>query len=461
MLIFIPAIILSCLSFQLAAEDLEQQLLLAYKKEFAFLNAQKKNLQQRQQQLSVQYQESLQKAEKNLQSLQDKLLHLASTNEQQSQELALREQNQDQEMDVTNSLENMILQAVLTLQNDHTIAFTDKMPLLDKLRTIFTVATQVLPTLGTLRKQQMEFFLADGTKMNGEALWLGKVAAFSINPPHQGPLYPIGEGRFQLLGDFDQKAVREFLTAKSKSLVQLYLFEPGKDLAKVTTKKNLGQWITSGGPIAWVIVVLGLIALILVCWRGMILRAMSHGRQDLLEQVQGALAEKNFLRAKDFCQQAPGPRSRILLLTLDNLHLTPTRLNDLWTESLLQESKSIDRFASIITVIAAIGPLLGLLGTVTGMIATFDVITEFGTGDPKLLSGGISEALITTELGLIVAIPTLLLGNMLSSYGVKIKKELEYLALALFNYALTLTEETPQLRAPGQRPTTRENACLI
>jgi biopolymer transport protein ExbB len=99
----------------------------------------------------------------------------------------------------------------------------------------------------------------------------------------------------------------------------------------------------------------------------------------------------------------------------------------------MHESTRLDRFSSAIMVIAAVSPLLGLLGTVTGMIATFDIITEFGTGDPKLLSGGISIALVTTELGLIVAIPMLLLGNMLSAWAEKIKDGMEHSALHLIN----------------------------
>ena len=85
-------------------------------------------------------------------------------------------------------------------------------------------------------------------------------------------------------------------------------------------------------------------------------------------------------------------------------------------ERLLSESRElINDNMNVIATCVALCPLLGLLGTVTGMIATFDIITEFGTGDPKMLSGGISTALITTQLGLIVAIPAVLLGNAMAS----------------------------------------------
>ncbi len=95
---------------------------------------------------------------------------------------------------------------------------------------------------------------------------------------------------------------------------------------------------------------------------------------------------------------------------------------------------------------AAVSPLLGLLGTVTGMISTFDVITEFGTGNPKLLSGGISEALVTTELGLIVAIPALLLGHLLSGWSDGIRDGLDASALAVVNRSLGLKDPEPEDR---------------
>jgi len=83
-------------------------------------------------------------------------------------------------------------------------------------------------------------------------------------------------------------------------------------------------------------------------------------------------------------------------------------------EAILGKIPAIERFVSTLGMLAAIAPLLGLLGTVTGMINTFHVITYYGAGDPKMMSGGISEALVTTMLGLTVAIPIMLLHTLLS-----------------------------------------------
>jgi len=87
---------------------------------------------------------------------------------------------------------------------------------------------------------------------------------------------------------------------------------------------------------------------------------------------------------------------------------------------ILKETPRLERSLNLLKIIAAVAPLLGLLGTVTGMIITFQAITIFGAGDPKAMAGGISGALVTTVLGLIVAIPTVLLHTFVSGRAKKI-----------------------------------------
>jgi len=101
--------------------------------------------------------------------------------------------------------------------------------------------------------------------------------------------------------------------------------------------------------------------------------------------------------------------------TLRNLGRHRDHLEDIISESILHESATLNKFGAFILVIAAVSPLLGLLGTVTGMIATFQAITLFGTGDPKLMAGGISQALVTTVLGLVVAIPLLFMHGLVAA----------------------------------------------
>ena len=102
-------------------------------------------------------------------------------------------------------------------------------------------------------------------------------------------------------------------------------------------------------------------------------------------------------------------------------------------ELLVAETSRMSGHLNTLAVIAGVAPLLGLLGTVTGMIRLFEVITRFGTGDPKLLAGGISEALITTEVGLIIAVPVLLLHNFLRNCRNRITAELQVGTLRIIN----------------------------
>ncbi len=107
-----------------------------------------------------------------------------------------------------------------------------------------------------------------------------------------------------------------------------------------------------------------------------------------------------------------------------------------------QEFKAM-RYIGTILILAAIAPLLGLLGTVTGMITTFDVISQFGTGNARALASGISEALVTTQSGLVVAVPGLILGGLLLRRGEKLKARMEL-------FCIGLQEETDRMRPCGE-----------
>ena len=120
-------------------------------------------------------------------------------------------------------------------------------------------------------------------------------------------------------------------------------------------------------------------------------------------------------------------------------------------EAILHQLPRVESGLSVLAVLGAVAPLLGLLGTVTGMINTFRVITLFGTGDPKLMSGGISEALVTTELGLIVAIPIMLMHTFLPRRADHIIGDMEEKAVQLTNIIQTGSETPPLLAAGRER----------
>jgi biopolymer transport protein ExbB len=203
--------------------------------------------------------------------------------------------------------------------------------------------------------------------------------------------------------------------------------------------KTVVAYITSGGSIAWIIVALGLLGVVFIVLRIFFLRAASASTGKVSREVGSLVREGRLEEALKACKRLKGSTANVVASAVRNLDRDREHIEDIVSEQILHESAHLNRFGALIMVIAAVAPLLGLLGTVTGMIATFDIITEFGTGDPKLLSSGISIALITTEVGLEVAIPTLIFGNLLSGWAESIKDDMEKAALHVMN----LYKDTP------------------
>ncbi len=100
-------------------------------------------------------------------------------------------------------------------------------------------------------------------------------------------------------------------------------------------------------------------------------------------------------------------------------------------ETVIHLVASLDRYLSVIGALAAVAPLMGLLGTVTGMIATFDIIAIYGTGNARAMAGGVSEALITTQTGLLVAIPGLYMSNFLNRRAQNLKQRIASVGIYL------------------------------
>ena len=173
----------------------------------------------------------------------------------------------------------------------------------------------------------------------------------------------------------------------------------GAMLALLVQKPNLMERIRQGGIIGYIIIALGIIALIIALERFVVL--LLTGRK-----IQSQI--------KDKTPDSGNPLGRIMLAYTNNPDVDTETLSLKLDEAILRELPRIKRGLRTLAILAAVAPLLGLLGTVTGIIETFQSITLYGTGDPRLMSGGISQALVTTVLGLVVAIPILLLHSMLA-----------------------------------------------
>jgi biopolymer transport protein ExbB len=178
----------------------------------------------------------------------------------------------------------------------------------------------------------------------------------------------------------------------------------GGFLKAIINTPTLEERWHQGRQVGYIISAIGVFALLVALWRFIILGLTSA-------KISSQLKRKEI--------KTNNPLGRILKVAEDNDASDIESLELKMGEAILKESPKIQSGLSLLKIIAMVAPLLGLLGTVTGMIIVFQAITIYGAGDPKAMAGGISSALVTTVLGLIVAIPTLLLHTMLS---VKAKK---------------------------------------
>jgi biopolymer transport protein ExbB len=208
----------------------------------------------------------------------------------------------------------------------------------------------------------------------------------------------------------------------------------GGALRQLTHELKLWEQVPKGGPIVWPILIILAAGLLIVAERVVFL-ARKHLDADGLTRIIEGLSLKNKWEEgiRECDQRLTKPVARIIKAGLQCCHMQREEMENALQEAILKEIPPMERFLSTLGMLAAIAPLLGLLGTVTGMIDTFHVITLHGTGDPRLMSGGISEALVTTMLGLSVAIPLMLCQTLLNRAVDKRIGEMEEKAVTLVN----------------------------
>ncbi|SER62766.1 biopolymer transport protein ExbB [Vreelandella subterranea] len=198
--------------------------------------------------------------------------------------------------------------------------------------------------------------------------------------------------------------IADYLAAYHQGETRVMVMDPtrGSVLDALAQRPTLMERFHQGGYVGYVVVALGGIGLLVALLQYLYLLVTS-------QRVNRQLKSPDQLKGHN-------PLGRVLLRFegMDK-HQTPEALEARLDEAVLAELPRLERGQPIVKLLAAIAPLLGLLGTVTGMIVTFQAITVFGTGDPQLMAGGISQALVTTVLGLITAVPLLFAQTALSS----------------------------------------------
>lgn len=202
---------------------------------------------------------------------------------------------------------------------------------------------------------------------------------------------------------------------------------------KLDNKQKFFKWVKSGGPVMFPLFGLLVWAILLTVWKLIQFMTKSGADNKLSKVVLGLLGKNDIDSAREYVQNKRGVGARIVRACLEHSKWSRSSAEKAVKEILIEELPQINKHLNTLAVIAGAAPLMGLLGTVTGMIRLFEVITNYGTGDPKMLAGGISEALITTEVGLIIAIPVLLVHNFLRNRTNDLQAQMEKHAIRVLN----------------------------
>ena len=180
-----------------------------------------------------------------------------------------------------------------------------------------------------------------------------------------------------------------------------------------------------GGPVMYPILICSLIAVTIFFERMFYLKSIKTKSKKFVLRVKNLVKKGSIELAISACRKSPTPISKIMLAGLIKSSRGRDEIKEAVEDSANQEIPVLEGNLSTLATVGNIAPLLGLLGTVFGMIKAFNVISAMGIGKPELLAGGISEALLTTAFGLSIGIPTIVIYNYLSHRVDKLIREME------------------------------------
>jgi len=424
----------------------------AYQKEVAYLLAEKEGLERRIREQARTAEQQRTAAQAELDRLDARMTALQVQSERAEEILSDVDRRAQTAMEAGDALNAAWFQARTSLEDPALPTLDAESPMADfgdAFTRGFAAGIARIDVSGAIRTRDGAFFDAGGTEREGTVVEVGQIATFGVVGDEAHALLPVGEDRLQAWREGGGATGLALTSGRTEPTMSLWLHEGRKGRIEDKPPKGFDHVVEAGGTVGVVIMGLGLIAAVLIVLRAVLLVTLSRGEAKVDAAVQAVLRGE-VAEAQSAVADPNSAPTRVVAALLPAIGRPRGAMEDVANEAILQEMPRIERFETTILVAAAIAPLLGLLGTVTGMIATFDIITEFGTGDPKMLSGGISEALVTTQLGLIVAIPSLLGGNILSGWGQSITAATENAALRVLN-ALA-TEDAPTTEtAPAAR----------
>ena len=281
-----------------------------------------------------------------------------------------------------------------------------ELPTIEEIERVWYEIMREMKATGEVSRFNAQVINVDGTQTNCEVVRVGVYNAVCGNKYLE---YVPAKGQYQFLarqpaGRYTSSAGRVSDADASSGYVGFSVDPSGPSggalLANLVQNPSLVERINQGGLIGYIILAIGAITMLFAIYKYTMLWMTSKAVQEQL--------------ANDKPDES-NPLGRVLNVGKTHMKDEIDRLELKLAEAIMGERPAIERGISFVKIVSVVAPLAGLLGTVTGMIITFQQITLFGTGDPKIMAGGISQALVTTVLGLVVAIPTTLAHSFLQS----------------------------------------------
>ena len=281
-----------------------------------------------------------------------------------------------------------------------------QLPTISEIERVWYEIMREMKATGEVSRFSATVINVDGTQTECDVVRVGVYNAVCGNKYLE---YVPSKGQYQFLarqpaGRYTSSASRLSGADSSSGYVSFSVDPSGPSggalLANLVQNPSLWERIQQGGIIGYIILAIGGITLIYAIYKYTMLWVMSR-------QVHAQLGSDT--------PSDSNPLGRVLKVGKSHMKDEIDRLELKLAEAIMGERPAIERGISFVKIVSVVAPLAGLLGTVTGMIITFQQITLFGTGDPKIMAGGISQALVTTVLGLVVAIPTTLAHSFLQS----------------------------------------------
>lgn len=278
---------------------------------------------------------------------------------------------------------------------------------------------------------------AEGIEHSGSFALRGPAAYFAATET-TGPvgiaMLQLGSDNPALFQSFETETLAQLrkLTAGEAAAIPLDVSN-GDAIRVADAKPTLVEQLQKGG---YTMIPLGLVAVVCVgvaLIKTAELARMKTSDDKRIGAVLEALRDGDPEKARSIAETVPFPCRRLVEDLIEHRDAPREHLEEIMHEHVLASLPAIERNLGALAVLGGVATLLGLLGTVTGMINTFRLVTLFGSGDTGLLSGGISEALVTTATGLVIAIPTLLIHAFLSRWARGLIGKLEMQSTTLVN----------------------------